>query len=181
MSSFPKVYKYAGPWWAPVRRQVASKAWREAGKPAARKQEEPPAKKLGWVRLNEILSGQIKANMAFNAQKKKEEEELQKKIELLKKKEEEEYFHMYMAEEVEEVFPEDVHKRTSQWAGMVPQWTLEAATKVYTYDGPWGPEETPAPPREQRREEGFLASNGWVFDSTRYLARECLHQRMRGL
>ena len=170
-----KVYMYAGPWFAPTR-VVASKAWRNYGK------VEPPSKTLGWARLNQILSSQIKSNIEFNAQKKREEEDLRRKLELLKKKEEQEYFRCYMAEEVEEFFPPQVNRRTREWVEKVPAWTREAGTKCYKYDGPW---HAPAIQEAQHvstlSEEGFLARNGWVFNSTRYLARELLLKRMRGL
>ena len=170
-----KVYKYAGPWFAPSGvKTMASKAWRSYGKEKA--VEEPPSKKLGWARLNQILSGQIEANMAFNAKKKEEEEELRRKMELLKKKEkaaEEEYFRAYMVEEMEYVFPPEIKIRTEEWVRRVPEWTRETGTKVYTYDGPW---HVPTARKEElQREEAEdtydLAGNGWVFSSERCLAR----------
>ena len=183
MSKFGvRVYQYAGPWFSGVKK-MASKAWREYGKRegALPRMEEPPSKKLGWARLNDILSGQIQANMAFNAKKKQEEDELRRKLEILQKKEkeeEEDFFRFYMKEEIEEVFTDDVRRRTEEWVAMTPQWTRETGTKVYQYDGPWH-----APTaKEEKLEEtqhGDLARNGWVFSAERCLASH-LSRRLPG-
>ena len=168
-----RVYTYAGPW-CQEGKKMASKAWRQYGKKEALS-EELPCKKLGWARLNEILSGQVKKNMAYNEKKKREEEELRKKMDLLKEKE---FFRMYMAKEKEEVFTTEVDQRTREWVAKVPNWTIQAGTRVWTYDGPWWQpvREERQPVREERqpvREKPYdLAANGWIFDSTKYLVSQ---------
>lgn len=175
------MWTYAGSWFS-TEKKMASKAWRSYRKlveelPAkkmvskVKAVEEPPSKKLGWARLNEILGQQIQKNMAFNAQKKKEEEELRVKLELLKKEEENKHFRCYMTEEVNETFTPEVDRRTQEWVAKVPNWTIEAGTRVWTYDGPWYNQ----PAQKEEPEKHYdLAGNGWIFDSTKYLASQLL-------